>query len=352
MDLHAPLVLAPNQPPCFYRDSGAIARFRGTAAPGGDRHPEDWIASTTAQFGKPPAGLTTLPDGALLADAVAADPEFWLGPAHLAAYGPDTALLVKLLDAGQRLPLHCHPDRGFARTHFDCPHGKTEAWYVVDAPPDAEVWLGFRRDVSADELAAWVRAESTDGGAPGLKDAVNRVPVAPGDALLCPAGLPHAIGAGILLVELQEPTDFSVLLEWRDFAVDGETAGHLGLGYDRALSAVDRTAWDEDRLAALRGPGARGGPREGGSVLPAAADPYFRAELFDGDAGGRLGPDFSVLVALEGSGTLTTDEGHTLPISAGTTLLIPYAAGPAALTGPVTALRCRPPAADTPPGHP
>jgi mannose-6-phosphate isomerase len=388
MDLHVPRVLPPNQPPCFYRDSGAIARFRGTSGttgavgatgttgpggadgPGGTRHPEDWIASTTAQFGRSPAGLSTLPDGTRLTDAVAAAPEAWLGPDHVAAHGPDPALLVKLLDAGQRLPLHSHPDRDFARTHLDCPYGKTEAWYVVDAPPDAEIWLGFRREVSADELAAWVRAESAaaaDGpartagtadtaatagsaataataGSAALRDVVNRVPVAPGDALLCPAGVPHAIGAGILLVELQEPTDFSVLLEWRDHAIDGDTAGHLGLGYERALTAVDRTAWDRERLASLRGPGPRGAPRAGGNVLPAGADRYFRAELLDGDAGGRLGPDFSVLVVLEGGGTLTTDEGHSVPISAGSTVLIPYAAGGTALTGPLTALRCRPPA--------
>ncbi|MFF7653991.1 class I mannose-6-phosphate isomerase [Streptomyces sp. NPDC007983] len=204
----APIPLTPNQPRSFYRDSGAIARFRRTAPTGDGYRPEDWVASTTSRFARSPAGLTTLPGGVRLADAVAADPAAWLGPEHTAAYGADTGLLVKLLDAGQRLPLHTHPDRAFARAHLGSAHGKTEAWYVLD--PGAEVRLGFVRDVTAGELAGWVAAGDTG----AMLDAVHRVPVAPGDALLCPAGMPHAIGAGVLLVELQEPTDFSVLLEW------------------------------------------------------------------------------------------------------------------------------------------
>ena len=85
-----PIVLGPNMPEMFYRGDGRIDRLRGTA--GHQDRPEDWIASVTARFGTGTDGMTQLPDGALLAEAVAADPEAWLGAGHVARYGSDTGL--------------------------------------------------------------------------------------------------------------------------------------------------------------------------------------------------------------------------------------------------------------------
>ncbi len=313
------IALPANQPETFYRGAGRIAAFRGHGVP--DR-PEDWVASTTSRFGLAPSGLTTLPDGRLLTDAVAADRRWWLGPDRA-----DTGILVKLLDAGQRLPLHVHPDRRFAHEHLASPYGKTEAWVVVSAEPDAVVHLGFARDVSPGELAGWVRDQDVD----GMLAATNRVPIRAGDALLCPAGLPHAIGAGVLLVEIQEPTDFSVLLEYEGFALDGPAEGHLQLGYDLALQCVDRRRCDEDRLAALRGDAER--------LLPAEADPFFASARLRAPA--RLEASFSVVVVTDGEGALT-GEHDRLTVRRGDTLLIPYAAGPLALAGTAEAVRFSP----------
>lgn len=72
-------------------------------------------------------------------------------------FGPDTELLVKLLDAGERLPVHFHPDRDFARRHFGSARGKTEAWLIVETRREpATVWLGFRDDVESEKLVGWV----------------------------------------------------------------------------------------------------------------------------------------------------------------------------------------------------
>ena len=329
--------LPANQPETFYRGAGRIAAFRNV--PELPRRPEDWVGSTTSRFGLAPSGLSALPDGRLLADAIAADPLWWLGPDRV-----DTGVLVKLLDAGQRLPLHAHPDRRFATEHLASPYGKTEAWVIVSARPDAYVHLGFDRDVSAEELAKWVTGQDTA----GMLAATNRIPVAAGDAILCPAGLPHAIGDGILLVEVQEPTDFSVLLEYSNF---GLPDGHLGLGYDLALSCVDRSAWSPSRLAALRGAGSPSQPaglRGAGSpsqpagtgggerLLPPAADEFFRASRHRGGDGLEQG--FAVLVAVAGEGRLHGDHDDR-PIRRGETLLIPYAAGPLRLDGPIDAIR-------------
>ncbi|GAA4715101.1 class I mannose-6-phosphate isomerase [Phytohabitans rumicis] len=330
-------LLPANTPRSFYRGAGRIHRFRGVAAPEDPFYPEDWIASTTSRFQQAPLGLTTLPDGQLLADAIAESPKWWLGKEHVAAHGADPAILVKLLDAGQRLPLHVHPDRPFATDHLASPYGKTEAWVIVEAAPDAVVHLGFARDVEPEELADWVANQRVD----AMLAATNAVPVRAGDAVLCPAGVPHAIGAGILLVEVQEPTDFSVLLEWEGFAIDGAAAGHLGLGYDLALSCVDRAAWTPDRLTGLRG--TRAGDRPGVQRLfTELADPFFAAERLHPDPESVLEPAFSVVVVTSGSGVLEAEHDAPLAVRAGDTAVVPYAAGRCVLRGPVEAVRCKP----------
>jgi mannose-6-phosphate isomerase len=339
-----PVLLAPNRLRRFYRGGAAIAELR--AIPDDEEYaPEDWVGSTTAAFGSEVEGLTTLPDGTLLRDEIAADPKGWLGPEHAAAHGADPALLVKLLHAGERLPVHCHPDDAFAAAELHRACGKTEAWVIVEvsaAAPGA-VFLGFREEVAEATLAGWVERQEAE----RLLDALNRVPVQAGDALLVPAGVPHAIGAGILLVELQQPTDLSVLLEWKGFAVDGEADGHLGLGFERALGCVDRSAWEGARLA--RTSTARpsgGGDPSVDRLLPAAADRFFRADRIRprGVAVG-LEPAFSILVVTEGAGRLevAADPHGALRLMKGDTVLVPYGAGATSLSGPLDVVRCLPP---------
>ena len=327
-----PVLLEPNTPPTFYRGGGRIDRLRGTS--GHEDRPEDWIASVTARFGQAPDGMTRLPDGQLLADAVAGDPVGWLGAEHVARYGSDTGLLVKLLDAGQRLPVHVHPDRGFAAEHLASPHGKTEAWVVLEAEPDAGVHLGFSRDVGAAELAGWVRDQDVK----SLLAVTHRLPIAAGDVVLCQAGTPHAISAGVFLVELQEPTDLSILMEWRDFGLPAEAAT-LGLPLEEALACVDRRACPPERLQALRGRPLNGAV---GSLLPGEADPFFVAERVDARLDRHLTQSYSVLVVTAGEGHLTTENGGTLPLRRGSVVLIPHGAGAAELAGTVAGVRCLP----------
>jgi mannose-6-phosphate isomerase len=326
-----PIALGPNMPEMFYRGAGRIDRLRGTH--GHEERPEDWIASVTSRFGTPADGMTRLPDGALLKDLVAADPVGWLGAEHVAKYGADTGLLVKLLDAGQRLPVHVHPDRSFAAEHLAAPygpHGKTEAWIVLEAEPDAAVYLGFSRDVGPDELAGWARSQDVE----PMLAVTNRIPVQAGDSVLCPAGTPHAIGAGILVVELQEPAELSIMLEWRDFGL-GEPDATLGLPLDEALACIDRRACPPERLDELRG---RPLSRAAGSLLPGDADPFFVAER----AGRHLSQSYGVLVVTAGEGVLRTETGGALPVGRGSTVVIPHAAGPSVLDGAVEGIRCLP----------
>lgn len=336
--MNDPIVLDPNQPAHFYRGGAGIARFRGIPQPS-ENSPEDWLASTTSISSRPGVGLTRLPDGETLRDAIAADPAGFLSPDHVARYGTDPALLIKMLDTGQRLVVHFHPDRDFAARHLNSRHGKTEAWIILETREAGYVYLGFSRDTDPGVVRRWVDDQDTS----AILDSLNKVAVAPGDTILVPAGVPHAIGAGITLVELQEPTDFSILLEWAGFAIDGAREGHLGLGFDLALTALDYSGWDAGRLAALRSAREGAVTRPGVTrLLPAAADPFFQAERVDVSAPVSFSPGYAVVVVVSGHGAITYAAG-TLAVRRGTSLLVPFGVGPTTFDGDFQALRCRPP---------
>ena len=322
-----PTKLPPNPIHHFYRGGPAIAKLRGFPLES-DHTPEEWIGSTATLFGESQRGLSVLPDGTLLRDAIAADPEAWLGTAHVERFGADPALLVKLLDAGERLPVHVHPDDAFAREHLGTKFGKTEAWIVLDAEPGALLHVGWRSDVDDETLRRWVDDQDRE----ALLDALNPAPVTAGDALFVPAGVPHAIGEGVLIVELQQPTDMSILLEWHGFA-DDEAAATLGLGWDVALGSVERHARDATEL---RGPRPEAAVSE---LLPPAASPFFTAQSLN-TAGGqvRLDAGFAVVLVTEGAGTLAGKQ-----VTRGDALVVPHAAGEVSAAGELKAIACRPP---------
>ena len=315
-----PLILPPNQFHRFYRGGARIDALRGVPE-GEDGRPEDWVGSTATSWGSETEGLSRLEDGTVLKDAIQAEPEAFLGPHHVAHYGADPALLVKLLDAGERLPVHYHPGRPFAREHLGLRYGKTEAWLILDAEPGAAVHVGLKEPLDLQTARAWVHDQNAD----EMLAALHRVPVSAGDAVLVPAGTLHAIGGGILLLELQEPTDLSVLLEWQRFGVDSGPE-HLELGWDTALQSLDREPIDP---AALTTP-------VGKSLLPKEADAYFRAERVR--AGDTLDQSFSILLVTNGEGAV-----GDVPVGRGSTVLIPHAAGTTPLGGDLEAIRCLPP---------
>ena len=329
----APVKLPPNPIRHFYRGGPAIARLRGFDLES-DHSPEEWIGSVTTLFGEREKGLSRMPDGTLVRDALAKNPDAWLGPDHAARFGASPALLVKLLDAGERLPVHHHPDGTFAREHLDLAFGKTEAWIVLSADAGAQVHVGWREDVTADTLRGWVDSQDHD----ALLGALNPLDVKTGDAIFVPAGVPHAIGAGVLIAELQEPTDLSVLLEWDGFGIETEQQATLGLGWDTALQSVERAARD---ATALRGPRADGAVCE---LLPAASARFFTAQrIAPAGACAHVGAGFAVILVLDGAGTLAG-----LDVARGDAVLVPHVAGRTLADGDFVAIACRPPRLERP----
>jgi mannose-6-phosphate isomerase len=313
-----PVLLPPNQFHRFYKGGARIDALRGEPQ-GEDGRPEDWVGSTATSWGSDSEGLSRLADGTILKEAIEANPEAYLGAEHVARHGADPALLVKLLDAGERLPVHYHPGRAFAREHLGLRYGKTESWLILEAEPGAAVHVGLREPLDPETARRWVDEQDAD----AMLAALHEVPVQAGDAVLVPAGTLHAIGGGILLLELQEPTDLSVLVEWRKFGVDDGTET-LGLGWDRALQSLDHEPIDPAALTEATS-----------GMLPKEADPYFRAQrLAEGDT---LGQSFSIVLVTGGEGSI-----GGVPARRGSTVLVPYGAGEVETEG-IEGLRCLPP---------
>jgi mannose-6-phosphate isomerase len=343
-----PRLLPVNQLKHFYRGGQRIAALRDGFVGDSQWSPEEWIASATTMASDPGRGLSRLADGTLLRDAIAMDPESWLGAAHLDSYGVSTELLVKLLDPAQRLPVHLHPDRAFSRRHLGIPHGKTEAWLVLDVTEGSRVRLGFAESMSSSQVRAMVDRADSD----ALLRSLRVRAVRPGDAVLVPAGVPHSIDAGVFVLELQEPTDLSILLEAQDLAVDLHRDGHLGLGFDVALTALRLDALDESELDALVVPAERAETVGLRPLLPAAAEPYFRAHRLRADRTAEsdplVGAGFAVVLAVGGAGRLVPEHGDGLDLRRGDAAVVPFAAGEWRVTGPLEIVVCRPPA----PGNP
>ena len=115
------------------------------------------------------------------------------------AGAPESALLLKLLFTTEPLSIQVHPDDEFAQS-IGLPNGKTEAWYILDAAPGAQVAVGLKHSLTPREL----RISIADGS---IADLVQWRPVRKDDVIFVPAGTIHAIGAGIVLAEIQQRSD-------------------------------------------------------------------------------------------------------------------------------------------------
>ena len=123
--------------------------------------------------------------------------ELWFERADKNA--PVPALLLKLLFTNEPLSIQVHPDDTFARA-MGMPNGKSEAWYIISAKPGAQIGIGLKHRVTPQQL----RASIKDGS---IVELVHWRAVAKGDVIFIPAGTIHAIGAGIVLAEIQQSSD-------------------------------------------------------------------------------------------------------------------------------------------------
>jgi mannose-6-phosphate isomerase len=139
-------------------------------------------------------------------------------------------LLTKFIDARSPLSVQVHPDDAYARRVEHQPNGKTECWHVLEADPGAEIVLGWNRATSRAEYLERAREGSLD-------DVLRRLPVKPGDTYFLPAGTLHAIGAGIVLFEVQQTSDLTYRIY--DYNRRGPDGKPRQLHVDKAADVLD-----------------------------------------------------------------------------------------------------------------
>ena len=363
-----PFKLKPNRVWRAYKGGLLLDAWQNRSDPHDDETPEEWIASVVPAKNIHPIpneGLSVVAaddsvgDGSseplLLRDLVASDPTSFLGDKHAQKYGANMAVLIKMIDSSCRLVIQTHPDKAFARQHFDSAYGKTESWYILGGRPiDGEapyVLLGFKPGVTRSRWEAMFYQQDVA----GMIDCLHRIPVQPGDAFLIEGGLPHAIGAGCLLLEVQEPTDLTMRLE--KVMLDGRRMSddwcNQGLGFEKMfdcfhydpLPLAETVARTAIRPVVLR---ETAGGIETALRLP-TQNPLFSLRRIDVTGAFQLlaEPTFSVVVVVAGSGKVAWSGGEA-KVSAGDEWFLPAALGETTWqaddVGRLELFRCFPPA--------
>lgn len=217
--------------------------------------PEDWIASTvearnpgleTVEF----EGLARVElqgENQSLLELFQKAPEYYLGSKHLEVLGHNLGFLAKLLDSSMRLHLQAHPTAAYAQKHLNSRWGKLETYVILSVRPEAEgyIWLGFQNSPSPEEWKRIVLEQDL----PAMHACFENVKVNPGEVWVVPGGIPHAIGEGVLVLEVMEPTDLVVRCEFeREGIVVPPEARFMGREPEKALEIFEFKQESQDEI--------------------------------------------------------------------------------------------------------
>ena len=211
----------------------------------------------------------------------------------------DFPLLVKFLFPTDQLSIQVHPNDAYAKQH-EAPNacGKTEMWHAVSANPGATLLLGLAPEVDRKQFQSAIEKRS-------LENLFERLPVFAGDTFYVPSGTPHTIGAGVVLCEVQQDSDFTYRLY--DFNRVDAHGQSRELHIEKGLAVIDFEDRKGGKVVSVALPSSEGAKK---SLLVAC--PYFASERWDLSAPHRTNSDparFELLVILGGRGTLQWDGG-------------------------------------------
>jgi len=234
-----------------YTGGKLIESLHGAPEPENSNYPEEWIMSVvTANNGErtvPGEGLSHLPElGNLsLKEMLESNGEELLGRDHYRKYGANPGVLIKLIDSHERLTTQVHPNRKKSMSLFNSPYGKTECWHILGGE-NPNMFFGFKEGITEEYFRKLFREQDI----PGMLECMHHLSVRPGDTILIPGGLPHAIGADTFLIEIQEPTDYTIRVERTTpggLKVE-DVMCHQGLGFDRMFECFDFEGLPEEKL--------------------------------------------------------------------------------------------------------
>lgn len=264
---------------------------------------ESWEISTV------PGDVSVVENGELtgksLNELLALAPQELLGGKVYAKFGTTFPLLFKFLDAKEDLSIQLHPNDELARKRHNS-FGKTEMWYVMQADPDSRIIVGFEETSSSEEYLYHLENKT-------LTTLLKEIKVAPGDVFFLETGTIHAIGAGIVIAEIQQTSDITYrVYDWDRVDAEGKSRElHIDLALDAIDYSVSNAKCSYDKTVNVSNP-----------VIDC---PYFTTHFIplDGEQGfSKNGDSFTVLVCTEGAFSIVTN-GNTADFKKGDTVLIP-----------------------------
>ncbi len=282
-----------------------LERLYGKRLPAGQPIGESWEITDR------PEGVSVIANGPLAGHDLR-----WLTEQHPTELLGNSAsastrrfpLLIKILDACDKLSLQVHPPVSVAARLGGEP--KTEMWYVAEAAPGAELCVGLKRGVTRDEFARRL-------GEGSAAECVHRIPVRSGDAMFLPSGRVHAIGAGLVIFEVQQNSDTTYrVFDWNRPGLDGRLRQ---LHVEQSLASIDFGDFEPDlvRSAYSRNPTL--------SVRYLVQDPLFTVNGCRVRRGGRFylrSPGFQILGLLSGELRLSAN-GQDVVLKPGGFVLLP-----------------------------
>lgn len=297
-----------------------------------DTHfPEEWIMSTTAARNAEREhiqneGMSVLEDsGRYLKDFIEECPEKMLGKAHLDAHGASTGVLIKLIDSAERLSIQVHPNKEMAKKWFQSEYGKTECWHILGGREiDGEkpcIYFGFQEGITKEY---WKKVFDEQ-DIPAMLNCLHKIEVTPGETWLIKGGVPHAIGAGCFLMEIQEPTDYTIRTERSTpsgFRI-ADSMCHQGIGFENMFECFLYEGKTKDQIRKEFCI-----PQKGNVLVGYEDTKCFQLELLDVDMVVDVKPEevFSGIYILDGEGLLES-EGECRKIKKGDQFFIPAQAG-------------------------
>lgn len=262
--------------------------------------------------------------GLFLLELIQKYPEELLGTRIIKQSYYHFPLLIKFLDATNRLSVQVHPDDEYAYQVNTGELGKTEMWYVLDAEPGAKIIMGVKEGVTSDEFAYAIQKGE-------LHKYLNEVPVQPGDAFYIPAGTVHAILEGIQIAEIQQNSDTTYrVYDWNRMGLDGKPRQ---LHIKEALDVIDF-----HRLGAKSYSGVTLEGKGWVKRLLTACHYFAVEEISVQQMTGKINPErFEIWMVLEGLGELETSSGTQI-LHPGETWVTPAITGNYRINGPLKIL--------------
>lgn len=215
---HTPLKQENNRVWRTYTGGALIDQWKQDTAPSDGSFPEEWIMSTVAARGKnrpENEGLSVVKTAQgefTLKELISLNKTLFLGEKIAEKFGT-TGVLIKMLDSKERLTIQVHPDKEYAQNMLNSVFGKTESWYILGGREiegeKSAIYLGFKEGVTPEIWSTLFKNQDTE----SMLNCLHRFEVEPGDAFMIYGGVPHAIGRGCFLLEVQEPTDYTMRVE-------------------------------------------------------------------------------------------------------------------------------------------